>query len=167
MTCSAPGSSRPHSAFIRSRSASGSSRPATTSRRSRPTSCDSSTVRPGASPSQNGIVGGAPRGASTRTWPGPPRLLPPGGAAGEEAAPGHAFPGEVLIGGPDKRVVRLGDDAVVGRLRDGAAVEDGAHAGAAPAPQHAVDAVSMQQGRRPAGALADAPAPPLAHALDG
>ena len=37
------------------------------SRRSRPTSCDSSRVRPGASPSQNGIVGGAPWASTTRT----------------------------------------------------------------------------------------------------
>ena len=46
-----------------------SSSSATMSRRSRPTSSDSSSVRPGASPSQNGIVGGAPCAFCTRTIP--------------------------------------------------------------------------------------------------
>ena len=39
------------------------------------TSCDSSTVRPGASPSQNGTDGGAPCASTTRTTPGSTRRI--------------------------------------------------------------------------------------------
>ncbi len=77
-------------------------------------------------------------------------------------SPCHALDGPVFAHGADNGVVRLGDDAVVADLRDGAAVEDGAHAGAAAAAQDAVDAVAVQQGRRTAGAFADA----LAQHLD-
>ena len=56
--------------------------------------------------------------------------------------------GEVFVDRADERVVRLGDDAVVGDLGDGAAVQDGGHAGAATAAQHAVDAVAVDVGRR-------------------
>ena len=52
-----------------------SPRPAATSRRRALTSADSSTVRPGASPSQKGIVGGAPCAFSTRTVPDSTRLI--------------------------------------------------------------------------------------------
>ena len=52
-----------------------SAAPAATSRRRDPTSADNSGVRPGASPSQKGIVGGAPWAFSTRTVPDSMRLM--------------------------------------------------------------------------------------------
>ncbi len=45
------------------------------SSRTSPTASDSSSVRPGASPSQNGTEGGAPCASSTRTRPGSTRLM--------------------------------------------------------------------------------------------
>jgi hypothetical protein len=52
-----------------------SSSAADTPSRSRDTACDSSAVRAGASPSQNGIVGAAPFASSTRTRPASTRRM--------------------------------------------------------------------------------------------
>jgi len=46
-----------------------------TSQRKRDTAAESSAVRPGASPSQNGMLGGWPRASSTRTRPGSTRRM--------------------------------------------------------------------------------------------
>ena len=67
---------------------------------------DSSMVRPGASPSQNGIVGGAPWASSTRTSPRLDAPDPPGVGAEQEDVARHALDGAVLVDGADHGVVR-------------------------------------------------------------
>ena len=57
-------------ARCRRRHRSATARRCDTSPRRSDTARDSSSLRAGASPSQNGIVGGAPRASSTRTLPG-------------------------------------------------------------------------------------------------
>ena len=85
------------------------------------TARDSSSLRAGASPSQNGIVGGAPvrvghaDGAAADLQDLPRRV------AELKDVAGHALDGEVLVQRADERVVGLEDDAVVGDLGDGAA----------------------------------------------
>ena len=85
------------------------------------TSADSSAVRAGASPIQNGTVGGASPASRTRTTPGlDPADLPRVRAEQEDVAR-HRLDGPVLVDGADERVVGLGDDAVVAGLGDRAA----------------------------------------------
>ena len=70
--CSAAGSAIPTSSISQRRMRSPSGSPANRaaiSAASRDTDCDSSSVRPGASPSQNGMLGVMPCASSTRTVP--------------------------------------------------------------------------------------------------
>ena len=55
--------------------AGSAARRAAISARRRDTDNDSSSLRPGASPSQNGMVGGMPRASSTRTVPRSTRMI--------------------------------------------------------------------------------------------
>ena len=76
------------------------------SSRSRETSRDSSAVRPGASPRQNGIEGGAPWASSTRTRPGFHAPDAPRRGAQQEDIAGHAFDGEIFVERADRRCLR-------------------------------------------------------------
>ena len=116
-------------------------RNASTAPRSSETSHESSAVRAGASPIQNGIVGGAVAGVAHAhharlDLPDLPRV----GAEQEDVAR-HRLDGPVLVDGADERVVGLGDDAVVAGLGDGAAGGDGGEARALAPAQLAVDRV--------------------------
>ena len=80
-----------------------------TAARSSDTSADSSAVRAGASPIQNGTVGGASPASRTRTTPGLDLAdLPRVGAEQEDVAR-HRLDRPVLVDGADERVVGLGD----------------------------------------------------------
>ena len=120
------------------------------SARRRDTAADSSSLRPGASPSQNGMVGGAPV-----------RVLDPhraaldaqdavGGVAELEDVAGHALDGEVLVDRADDLALRLQQHLVVGVVGDGAARGERGQPRAAPAAQHAVDGVVVDQRAAPA-----------------
>ena len=76
--CSAAALSSPRSFSIQLRAASAGrslSRRRSISARKRETDSESSSLRPGASPSQNGMVGGAPCASSTRTMPRSTRMM--------------------------------------------------------------------------------------------
>ena len=109
-------------------------------------------MRAGASPSQNGIVGGAP-----------PRVLhahlaaldaadAPRAVAEQEDVARHGLDGEVLVERADGRLVGLEHDLVVGGVGDGAARGDRGQPRAAPAPQPPPHRVAVK-------ARARAPAP--------
>jgi hypothetical protein len=70
MTCSMPGRLKPAPADV-----SGESSPFEKSARRSLTARDSSSLRAGASPSQKGIVGGAPMASATRTVPDTTRVI--------------------------------------------------------------------------------------------
>ena len=75
-------------------------------------------MRAGASPIQNGTVGGASAGVAD---PHHPRLDPadlPGVRPEQEDVARHRLDRPVLVDGADERVVRLGDDPVVAGLGD-------------------------------------------------
>jgi hypothetical protein len=96
------------------------SRAATSSRR-RDTANDSSSLRPGASPSQNGMFGGAPLASSTRTRPRSTAQDAVAGVAELEDVAGHALDGEVLVDRADRSGLRLQHHLVVGGVGNGAA----------------------------------------------
>ena len=76
--CSAPRRSRPHSLMKKDKGIGDPSRFLDSSRifsRTSATALESSAVRPGASPRQNGIVGAAPWASSTRTRPASTRRI--------------------------------------------------------------------------------------------
>ena len=117
----ARGRSPPISQSTAPRAGAGSSSRRSTSARRSLTARDSSSLRAGASPSQNGIVGGAPlRVGDADVAAGhlqdPPRRVPE-----LEDVAGVALDREVLVERADERVVGIEDDAVVGDLGDGAA----------------------------------------------
>ena len=94
-------------------------------------------MRPGASPFQKGMLGGAPWASSTRTIPADSiRLMRQDVRAEENDVAGHALDGEVLVQRADEGALGLGDHAVVRDLGDGAAALDGDAACAAPAAQN-------------------------------
>ena len=139
-------------------------RAATSSSRRRPTSADSSNVRPGASPRQNGMVGGAPWASRDDDLAAADVLDPPRRVAQQEDVAGVALDGEVFVERADDRAVLVvGDDAVVGDLGNGAAAGDGRQPGALAGPQPAVDAVAVQVGAMPAALRRDAFAEHLQH----
>ena len=74
-----------------------------TSSRRRETPRDSSSLRPGASPSQNGMFGAAPCASSTRTRPGSIAQDALAGVAELEDVAGHALDREVLVDRADRR----------------------------------------------------------------
>ena len=80
----------------------------------------------------------------------------PGGSTEEDDVARHTLDSKVFVQGTDEGTVRLRQHAVVGHVRYGAAALDRDHARAALPAQHAVDAVSVQVGRRPSHANDDA-----------
>ncbi len=112
-------------------------------------------MRAGASPSQKGTDGGAPWASTTRTMPASTRRIRQDVLPEEEDVARHALDGPVLVDGADHRVVGIGHHLVVRRLRNGAARGERDEPRAAPAPQHAVDAVAMQVGAATAAAGLD------------
>ena len=129
-------------------------RRAAISARKRDTAVDNSSLRPGASPSQNGIVGAMPMG-----------ILDPHHAAldADDAialvaelkdVAGQAFDREVFVHGADEVVLGLQQHLIVGIVRDGATGRQRGEPCAAPAAQHVVDAVVVDQ--RAAAAAAGA-----------
>ena len=105
------------------------------SRRRSLTSRDSSSLRAGASPSQNGMFGGAPFASATRITPVPHLQHPPRRVAELKDVARHALDGEVLVQRADERVVGLEHDAIVGDFGNGAAGGEREHPRAAPAAQ--------------------------------
>ena len=103
--------------------------------------CDSSAVRAGASPIQNGMVGWRVAGVAHPHHAGLDLAdLPRVGAEQEDVAR-HRLDRPVLVDGADERVVGLGDDAVVAVLGDRTARGDRGEARALAAAQLAVDRV--------------------------
>ena len=88
------------------------------------TARDSSSLRAGASPSQNGIVRRRALRVGDAHDAGPDLQHPPRRVAELEDVAGHALDREVLVQRADERVVRLEHDAVVGDLGDRAAGGD-------------------------------------------
>ena len=85
------------------------------------TALDSSSLRAGASPSQKGMVGGAPCASATRTVPERHLQNPPRRVAKLKDVAGDRLDGEVLVQRADERLFRVEDDAEVGDLGNGAA----------------------------------------------
>ena len=117
------------------------------------TARDSSSLRAGASPNQNGMLGGAPFASATRTTPVRTCRMRQDMLPSWKMSPAHALDGEVLVERADERLLRLEHDPVVGDLGDRAAGGDREHARAAAAADGAVHFVAMQQ-RAAASALA-------------
>ena len=67
-------------------------------------------MRAGASPRQNGTVGGAPCASSTRTTPPRTLWIRQRRGSEEEDVAGRALDGEVLVQRPHLLALRLGDD---------------------------------------------------------
>ena len=128
------------------------------------TARESSSLRAGASPSQNGSVGGAPCASATRTTPGPTCGDLPRGVAELKDVAGVALDGEVFVERADERVLGIEHDAVVGLFGNRAAGRDRQAPRAAPAAHAAVDFVAMDQraarGRACVANPSDASAPP-------
>ena len=138
----AASASRPASATSSCRAASAPSRAMRrpTCSRSRDTACDSSSLRPGASPSQNGMFGGAPCASSTRTRPALDAQDAVARIAELEHIAGQALDREVLVDAADAVALRLEQHGVVAGLGDGAARGQRGHARAAPLAQPVRDA---------------------------
>ena len=126
------------------------------SARSSDTALDSSNVRPGASPRQNGIVGAAPCASSTRTRPASTRRMRHDVVPEQEHVAGHALDREVFVERADDRFVRLGDHEVLRVVRNRAARRDRRQPRAAPAAHDAVHAIAMQKRAAAAALGADA-----------
>ena len=122
-------------------------RTSTSARRSL-TARDSSSLRAGASPSQNGMFGGAPLRVGDADDAGADLQHPPRGVAELEHVAGHALDREVLVQRADERVVGIEHHAVVGDLRDRAARGEREQPRAAPAAQPRVHLVAMDAARR-------------------
>ena len=100
-------------------------------------------VRAGASPSQNGTVGGAPPRVAHAHDARLDAADAPRGAAEQEHVARHALDRPVFVDGADEGVVGVGDHAVVGDLGDRAARGERGEPRAAPAAQHAVHAIAV------------------------
>ena len=101
-------------------------------------------MRAGASPSQNGTDGGAPCASTTRTVPGDDAPDLPRRAAEQEDVARRRLDRPVLVDRTDERVVGLGKDAVVARLRNRAARRQRRQTRAATSPELAVDLIPVQ-----------------------
>ena len=124
--------------------------------RSRDTACDSSSERPGASPSQNGMLGGWPCGVLDPQCAALDAADAVGGIAELEHVAGQALDREILVDGADDLVFRFEHDLIIGRVRDRAARGQRRDPRAAPAAQHPVDRVVMDQRAAPAAPGAEA-----------
>ena len=108
-------------------------------------------VRPGDSPSQNGIGGVGALGVDHPHHAGLDPADAPGVGAEQEHVAGHRLDGPVLVDGADQGVVGVGEDPVVGQLGDGAAAGQRGEPGTARGPDLAVDpvVVEVRRARRP------------------
>ena len=73
-----------------------------------------------------------------------------------EDVAGHALDGEILVHGADEMVLRLEQHLIVRVVGDGAARCQRGEPCTAPAAQHAIDGVMVDQGTAPAAAGAEA-----------
>ena len=133
---------------------SGSS--ASMSARRRETDADSSSVRAGASPSQNGMRRRLALGVFDAHAAGFHAQDAIRGVAELEDVAREALDGEVLVERADEDAGRLEDHLVVGVVGNGAAAGDGREPRALARAQHLVDRVAVQIGAAPAALGADA-----------
>ena len=119
------------------------SRSATPARRP-DTSSESSAVRLGASPTQNGIVGRAPSASITRTSPAVTRRMRHECVPRRKTSPAIDSMAKSSLTVPTNVSSGLGYDPVVAHLGDGPAARQCGQAGAAARPEDAVDAVAVQ-----------------------
>ena len=96
------------------------------------------------------MLGGWPCASSTRTRAALDAADAVGGIAELEHVAGQALDREILVDGADDLVFRLEHDLVIGVVRDRAARGQRRDPRAAPAAQHAVDRVVMDQRAAPA-----------------
>ena len=118
--------------------------------RSAPTSVESSAVRAGASPSQNGMVGAGRRRRSTRTVPISTFFTRHEWVPRRKMSPDGRLDREVLVHRADRHPVGVEDDPVVAGLGDGAAAGQGGQPAPRAGPQPSVDR-RRGAGGRPAG----------------
>ena len=118
--------------------------------RSRDTAADSSSLRPGASPSQNGMLGGMAVGVLDAHDAALDAQDAVGRVAELEDVARQALDREVLVHRADDLVLGLQQHLVVGIVGDGAAGGERGQPGAAPAAQLAVDGIVMDQRAAPA-----------------
>ena len=118
--------------------------------RRRDTAWHSSSVRPRLSPSQNGIVGGWPRGVFDQHLAGLDLGDAVRGVAELEDVAGHALEREVFVERADAVPFGLQHHVVVELVRDHAGVGHRRQPRAAARAQHAVDRVVVQVGAAPA-----------------
>ena len=119
---------------------------------------DSSRVRPGASPSQKGRLGGWPFASATRTTPGSTRSIAPGRVAELEDVAAVALDRPVLVDRADHGAFGLQADLVVGGVGDGAPGHEGHQPRALRGPQPL--ARRRRGGGAPCGRCRRAGAPP-------
>ena len=117
---------------------------APTSARSSETSRESSSVRAGASPSQNGIVGGAPCASVTRTTPDSTRRMRQLCVPSRNTSPAMLSIAQSSFTRADRGVVGIEHDLVVAELGNRAARHERRQARAAPAAQPPVHLVAVQ-----------------------
>ena len=111
---------------------------------------DSSVVRPGASPSQNGMLGGSPFASSTRTVPRSTRRMRYDVLPSWNMSPARLSTAKSSFTVPTTCACGSSTHRVVGVVGDRAAGRDRRQRRAAPPAQHAVDRVAMQvRARRP------------------
>ena len=103
-------------------------------------------VRPGRSPSQKGMLGGAPSASRTAHLAAAHVEHAPRSIAQQKDVAGQALDGEILVDRADERFLGLGDDAILGRFGNRAAGGDRRQPRAAAGPQAAVDQVAVQVG---------------------
>ena len=123
---------------------------------------DSSAVRAGASPIQNGTVGGRSPASRTRTTPGSTLRICQEWLPSRKMSPAIDSTAQSSSTVPTSDVVGIGHDAVVTGLGDGAPRGGRGQPGTLPGAQLAVDGVVVEVGAPPAPAGLDA----LAHQVD-
>ena len=96
------------------------------------TACDSSRVRPGASPRQNGIEGAAPRASSTRTRPGSTRRMRQDVVPSRNTSPAMLSTAKSSSTRADHGAFRLRHHLVLRGIRNRAAAGDRRQPRAAP-----------------------------------
>ena len=120
-------------------------RRAASSARRRETAVESSSVRPGASPSQNGMVGGSPLASSTRTVPRSNSLDAIRDVAELKDVASHALDREILVDRADGHVFRLEQHLIIRIVGNRSARRQRGRSRAAPAAQDAIDRIAMDQ----------------------
>ena len=121
------------------------------------TASESSAVRAGASPSQNGTVGGRSPASCTRTVPTSTLATLQEWVPSKKMSPAMASTAKSSCTEPDRHAVGIEHDAVVTGLGDGATAGQRGQPRAAPGPQAAVDGVVVQVGTAAPPPRLDAP----------